>query len=67
MILLDCSPGVRRDRLARRGALDLASERMEDWAAYLRREATSLGVRIVQTDEMTVDEVADTLEGLARP
>ena len=36
IVLLECSTAARRRRLAERSQAELATGRMEDWAAYLR-------------------------------
>ena len=62
IVLLDCSAAVRRHRLLERGHPELASDRMESWAAYLRAEADDLGLRVVDTSDLSIDAVADVLE-----
>ncbi len=62
MLLLDCSAEVRRVRLEARGHPELATPRMDTWAAYLRGQADALEIPVVATDELTVEEVADVLE-----
>jgi dephospho-CoA kinase len=61
-VLLDCTPAVRLHRLTRRGQTQLASERMEAWASYLRDEAQALDVPIIDTSALSIDDVADALE-----
>lgn len=65
IVLLECSPEMRRRRLAGRGQADLADERMEEWAAYLRGEADELGLLVIDTSDLTVDALADALEAAA--
>jgi dephospho-CoA kinase len=36
IILFDCRPDVRKDRLTKRGQPELADQRMDYWAVYLR-------------------------------
>ena len=67
MVLLDCSPKVRRRRLAERDHHALADGRMDDWAAYLRGEADDLGLLVVDTSDLTIDGVADALEAALEP
>jgi broad-specificity NMP kinase len=62
ILLLDCSPAVRRHRLALRGQPELANLQMDMWAAYLRGQADALGLAVVDTTSMTVEEVADAIE-----
>ena len=65
--LLDCAPETRADRLrGPRGQPELANDRMNSWAAYLRGQADALRLPIVDTTALTVDEVADRLEALIR-
>jgi RNase adaptor protein for sRNA GlmZ degradation len=67
VVLLDCSPDVRTMRLtgARRQP-ELASERMNNWAAYLRGQADALHLDVIDTTSLTVTEVAARLETLVR-
>ena len=62
VVLLECSPAVRRERLVERGQAQLANRRMDGWSDYLRREALDLGLPIVETTALTVARVADALE-----
>lgn len=63
ILLLDCSAEVRRFRLTKlRQRPELASPRMENWAAYLRGQADTLGLPVIQTDNLTPDEVAAAVE-----
>ena len=62
IVLLACDPAVRRRRLAERGQPELASERMEQWAAYLREQADVLGLPVIDTTELDIDAVAEALE-----
>ena len=62
MVLLDCSPGVRQARLSQRGQPELATPRMEQWAAYLRGQAGALGLPVINTDALAIQEVVDALE-----
>jgi hypothetical protein len=59
IILLECSQDARTFRLTDlRQQPELASSRMECWAAYLRGQADALGFPTIQTDNLTVEEVA---------
>jgi thymidylate kinase len=62
VLLLDCGPKVRRNRLEQRGQPDLANEQMNCWAAYLRGQADALGLAVIATDKLTIDQVADAIE-----
>lgn len=62
MVLLDCSPEVRRARLAGgRGQPELATEQMDAWAAYLRGQADALGLTVIDTGALDVRAVVDQL------
>jgi hypothetical protein len=37
---------------------------MDQWAAYLRHEADTLGLSVIDTSRLTVAEAADRLEAL---
>jgi hypothetical protein len=62
LVLLDCVPAVRARRLAGpRGQPELATERMDTWAAYLRGQADALRLPVLDTSTMSVEDVADAL------
>ncbi len=59
VILVDCDDGVRVARLREeRGQPELANEDMLSWAAYLRQEARTAGVEVLDTGKLTVNESA---------
>jgi hypothetical protein len=63
MLLLDCTPAVRLARLRdSRGQPELVGERMDAWAVYLRGQADALGIRVLDTSDMTIEGVADVLQ-----
>src|SRR5262249_50551995 len=61
----DCSPEVRATRLCGpRGQPELATARMDTWAAYLRGEANALGLPVIDTTALTVAEATQELRAL---
>ena len=63
IVLLDCPANVRDARLrGERGQPELATEPMDAWAVYLRGQAETLGLRVVDTSTLAVQQVADILE-----
>jgi hypothetical protein len=63
MVLLDCAPEVRAERLrGPRAQPDLASRRMEEWAAHLRGQADALGLRVLNTSRLSIEAMADALQ-----
>ena len=65
VILFDCSAGVRAERLrGPRGQPELVDARMDQWAAYLRHEADTLSLPVIDTSHLTVVEAADRLQAL---
>jgi len=67
IVLFDCSSAVRDARLrGPRQQPELASERMDRWAAYLSREAVALGIPIVDTSAMSLLESTRSLERIVR-
>jgi RNase adaptor protein for sRNA GlmZ degradation len=67
VVLLDCSAEARSERLrGPRRQPELANDRMTSWAAYLRGQADARGLPIIDTTNLTVDELADELEALIR-
>jgi hypothetical protein len=62
ILLLDCTRAVRLERLRDlRGQPELASDRMDAWAAYLRGQADALGLRVLDTSAISAQTVADAL------
>ena len=71
ILLLDCTPAVRRARLAgERNQPELSNPRMDCWAAYLRGQADALDLPVIDTSdtgiEATVDKSTDSCPGAAR-
>ena len=65
--LLDCSSDVRGARLrGPRQQPELADARMDQWAAYLRGQADSLDLAVIDTTALSVGQAADQLEALVR-
>lgn len=63
IVLLDCTASVRATRLRNgRSQPELATERMENWAAYLRREAGTHGLPIIDTSQLSIEAAADALQ-----
>lgn len=64
IVLLDCAPDVRAARLrGPRGQPELATGRMDAWAVYLRGQADALGLRVLDTSQISIEAVADALQG----
>ena len=67
VVLLDCSREARVVRLTGgRGQPELANERMDNWAVYLRRQADALGLPVIDTTDLSMSSTADRLEALVR-
>lgn len=63
IVLLDCAPEVRRHRLtALRERPELATSRMDNWAAYLAGQAHALGLPVVDTSDASPAAVAREVE-----
>lgn len=63
VVLLDCDAAVRTARLRDgRGQPELATDRMEQWASFLRREATEQQLPIIDTSRLSAAAVADALQ-----
>lgn len=66
ILLLDCTASVRRHRLVElRGQVELANPTMDAWAAYLRGQADALGLSVIDTSDLTLDEVVAKVESAA--
>jgi dephospho-CoA kinase len=67
IVLVDCDPVKRNERLHMdRGQPELASARMDCWAAYLRGQADALKLSIVDTSTDSLEESLVQLELLVR-
>jgi hypothetical protein len=67
VVLLDCSSEMRTDRLTGgRGQPELANERMDNWAVYLRGQADALGLPVIDTTDLSAETTADRLEAIVR-
>ena len=67
VVLLDASPEARAARLrGPRQQPELASARMDQWAAYLRGQADALNLPVLDTSSLTLAEVADRVEDIVR-
>jgi hypothetical protein len=63
IVLLDCTPAVRLARLSGpRAQPELATARMDAWAAYLRGQADAFGLPVLDTSGLTVAATADELQ-----
>lgn len=67
IVLVDCDPVKRNERLHMdRSQPELASERMDCWAAYLRGQADALKLSIIDTSNDSIDKSLVELELLVR-
>jgi hypothetical protein len=63
IVLFDCAAEVRDARLrGPRAQPELATERMDHWAAYLRGQADAFGIPVIDTSALTLVEASDHLE-----
>jgi hypothetical protein len=63
VVLLDCSSDVRAARLrGPRLQPELATDRMDHWAVYLRGQADALNLAVIDTSLLSVTEAARQLE-----
>ncbi|HEX6039765.1 AAA family ATPase [Longimicrobium sp.] len=56
IVLVDCDAHVRRARLIERGQPELATPQMDQWAAYLRGQADALGLPVLDTTDLSVEQ-----------
>jgi hypothetical protein len=65
--LVDCTAEDRRARLGGpRDQPELATARMDSWAAYLRGQADALGLPIIDTSRLTLQGAVDALADLLK-
>jgi hypothetical protein len=67
ILLLDCAPEVRQARLPQesRDQPDRTAPAMHTWAAYLRGQADALGLPVLDTTELSIEQAADRVVSLA--
>lgn len=62
IVLIDCEHATREARLAVEGnEPELNTREMACWASYLRGQADALGVPILDTSALTIDEATERL------
>ena len=64
ILLVDCLSPVREARLRDlRQQPELATPEMANWQSYLRGQADALGLPVLDTSELTIEQAADALHG----
>src|ERR1043165_7779421 len=67
IVLVDCDPAKRNERLhVDRDQPELASARMDCWAAYLRGQADALNLSIIDTSDDSIEQSVVQLQLLVR-
>jgi dephospho-CoA kinase len=61
IVLIDCERSVREARLVARGQPELATADMHAWAAYLRGQADALGLAVIDTTALDIEQATDAL------
>jgi len=61
VVLIDCVRDVRTVRLGARGQPELATDDMHAWAAYLRGQADALGLPVIDTSDLGIEQATDAL------
>jgi len=62
VLLIDCLSSVREARLrGPRQQPELATPEMANWQSYLRGQADALGLPVLDTSELSIEESADAL------
>lgn len=64
VILFDCEDLTRNKRLDERGHPNLINQDMNNWARFLREDCSKNGCSIINTTNLTIDEMTNKLEGL---
>ncbi|MEO8295607.1 MAG: AAA family ATPase [Gemmatimonadota bacterium] len=67
IVLVECGQEIRNRRLAERGQPELATERMEHWAAYLKGQSEMKGIQAIDTTASIPAESAEILLEFLRP
>ena len=67
IILIDCEQDVMIKRLIdERQQAWLASEDMKNWLKFLRNQAHTFGISIIETSKITSDQVVEEFEKIAK-
>lgn len=67
VLLLECESSLRETRIRElRRQPELASAAMTSWAAYLRGQADALGLPVLDTGAVTLDQATDALAAQVR-
>jgi AAA domain-containing protein len=61
VVLLHCARKVRTARLVARGQPELATDDMHAWAAYLCGQADALGLPVIDTSDLSIEQATDAL------
>ena len=61
VVLFDCTREVRKARLVARGQPELATDDMHAWAAYLCGQADALGLPVIDTSGLGIEQATDAL------
>jgi len=57
ILLFDCSQETMKQRLINRGQPELYQQDMINWLNYLRKDALARGIKVINTDGATFEEV----------
>ena len=64
VLLVDCDLAIREARLrGPRQQPDLATPEMASWQSYLRGQADALGLPVLDTSALSIEQCADALHG----
>jgi hypothetical protein len=61
VVLVDCERAVREARLVARGQPELVTSDMHAWGAYLRGQADALGLPVIDTTALDIEQATDAL------
>lgn len=64
VILFDCEDLTRNKRLNERGQPHLINQDMDNWAKFLREDCKKNNCSIIDTTNLTVDEMTNVLENI---
>jgi dephospho-CoA kinase len=64
VILFDCAEAIRNNRLHQRGQPELVSERMQNWALYLRNQAQQRDDIIIETTDISIPQAVQRVREL---
>ena len=62
VILFDCEDSIRNERLQKRGQPHLINQDIDNWAKFLREDCKKNNCTVIDTTNLTIDDMVNMLE-----